>query len=307
MPTKNSQSAGAFYWTPSWHEKNMKTKSHMISWPIKSSKKINPILETPLFFCRDLGLSSPLNEFPLCSLPSPPPVDFHLGWWTSARLEVANPQRQPRSFLWPLGWTELNKDACGSKRNLHVFKLSDDVGGGRLNIPEDRPLVRMERILVIQLNLGATGNTGTCKKQQKVMISCLSGDHSLSTYGLCVESPHFYIPPKQTKSLSLLIQCLKIPRGQIWSPYVAPPRGHRRNLWCLGFPTAAWSLTCEVPEFSGGNFGVRSSQISPEKEKKPGKIWLKINIPSSWWLSHPPNFPKHWSNWKWFPKDRGEN
>ena len=37
------------------------------------------------------------------------------------------------------------------------------------------------------------------KKQQRVMISCLSGHHSLSTHGLSVESPHFYIPTKHIK------------------------------------------------------------------------------------------------------------
>lgn len=137
-------------------------------------KIFNPILKTPLIlFAGTLGFLHP-QRISLCSLPSPPPLDFHLGWWTSARLEVANPERQPRSFLWPMGWTEHNKDdSCGSKRNLHLIwgrwicqKLSDDVGGGRLKIPEDWPLVRMERILVIQL--GATGKAGTCNSNTLV-------------------------------------------------------------------------------------------------------------------------------------------
>ena len=105
--------------------KKLKTKSHIdnLTYQILNIFHPNYTENTSAFFCRGLGLSSPsTTNISLCSLPSaPPPVDFHLGWWTSARLEVANPQRQPRSFLWPMGWTERNTDSCWSKRNLHVI------------------------------------------------------------------------------------------------------------------------------------------------------------------------------------------
>lgn len=118
------------------------------------------------------------------------------------------------------------------------------------------------------------------------MISCLSGDHSLSTYGLCVESPHFYIPTKQIKKSTSSSNVFQIPGADLipltstWPPVFlkAPPQGHRRNLGCLGFPTAAWSLTC-------GTKILRGIQRSP-REKNPKDLhqhlWWKISISDDW-------------------------